>query len=442
MRKIAASEHQRRRRALMGMMTPGTIAIVPGAGTRTRNRDVDYVFRQDSDFWYLTGFSEPEALLVLVPGREHGETIMFCQERDERDELYNGERLGPDRATQILGVDDGFPISDIGEILPGLIEGCETVYVTLGDHPEFDQRLLGWVAGIRARETGGAIPPGEFVALKHLLHEQRLIKSAAEVRLMREAASITADAHVRAMRACRPGMNETALEAELTYTFMQRGARSSAYPSIVGGGANACVLHYIDNDADLKDGDLVLIDAGCEYQHYAADLTRTFPVGGKFSKAQTAIYEVVLEAQKRGIDACRVGTAFNAPHEAALTTMVEGLIELELLDGDAQAIIEEEGYRDFCPHKSSHWLGIDVHDVGDYRVDGTWRTLEPGMVLTIEPGIYIPDHARLRHVPARWRGLGIRIEDDVLITKDGPDVLTADVPKEIAEIEAVMAASV
>ena len=437
-RKIAPGEYRRRRSNLMGMMTPDTIAIIPGAKTRTRNRDVDYVFRQDSDFWYLTGFNEPESILVLAPGREHGETILFCEERDERHELYNGERLGPDRVSQVLGVDDGFPISDIAEILPGFIEGCQTIYVTLGDHPEFDRRLLGWVADIRAREAGGAIPPGEFVALKHLLHEQRLVKSAAEVRLMRAAASITAEAHVRAMQTCRPGMNETALEAELTYTFMRRGARSSAYPSIVGGGVNACVLHYIDNDADLKDGDLVLIDAGCEYQHYAADLTRTFPVSGKFTKAQTAIYEIVLEAQKLGIEACRVGAAFNVPHDAALAAMVEGLVDLELLDGDVGAILEEESYRDFCPHKTSHWLGIDVHDVGDYRVDGTWRTLEPGMVLTIEPGIYMPAVERLQHVPARWRGLGIRIEDDVLITKDGPEVLTASVPKEISDIEALM----
>ncbi len=422
----------------MGMMARGTIAVIPGAKTRARNRDVDYVFRQDSDFWYLTGFSEPEAVLLLAPGREHGESILFCQERDARHELYNGERLGPDRASQVLGVDDGFPVADIAEILPGLIEGCGTIYVTLGDHPEFDRRLLGWVADIRAREAGGAIPPGEFVALKHLLHEQRLIKSAAEVRLMREAASITAEAHVRAMRACHPGMNETALEAELMYAFMQRGARSSAYPSIVGGGANACILHYIDNAADLKPGDLVLIDAGCEYEHYAADLTRTFPVNGKFTKAQTALYEIVLEAQIRGIDACRVGAEFNAPHEAALRTMVEGLTDLKLLDGDLQEILDDEGYRDLCPHKSSHWLGIDVHDVGDYRIDGTWRTLESGMVLTVEPGIYIPSHESMMHVPARWRGLGIRIEDDVLITNDGPEVLTSAAPKEIAEIEALM----
>ena len=422
----------------MGMMAPGTIAVIPGAKTRVRNRDVDYVFRQDSDFWYLTGFSEPEAVLLLAPGREHGESILFCQERDARHERYNGERLGPDRASQVLGVDDGFPVADIAEILTGLIEGCETIYVTLGDHPEFDQRLLGWVADIRAREAGGAIPPGEFVALKHLLHEQRLIKSATEVRLMREAASITAEAHVQAMRTCRPGMNETALEAELTYAFMQRGARSSAYPSIVGGGANACILHYIDNAADLKAGDLVLIDAGCEYEHYAADLTRTFPVDGKFTKAQTALYEIVLEAQMRGIDACRVGAEFTAPHEAALRTMVEGLADLKLLDGDIQEILDDESYRDFCPHKSSHWLGIDVHDVGDYRIDGTWRTLEPGMVLTVEPGIYIPPRMSMMHVPARWRGLGIRIEDDVLITNDGPEVLTSVAPKEIAEIEALM----
>ena len=346
---------------------------------------------------------------------------------------------GPERAIESLGVDDAFPIGDIADILPGMLEGRERIYATLGDYPEFDRQLLSWVKDIRARESGGAIPPGEFVALKHLLHEQRLYKSAAEIALMREAARITADAHIRAMRACAPGVTEAQLEAELTHEFMRNGARSAAYPSIVGGGENACVLHYIDNSDALKTNDLVLIDAGCEYHHYAADVTRTFPVRGKFNKTQQAIYEIVLEANRQAIDACQVGASFNAPHEVSLRVMVQGLVDLKLLKGSVQANLESEAYRRFCPHKASHWLGIDVHDVGDYRIDDTWRQLEPGMVLTIEPGLYIPNNASTAELAARWRGIGVRIEDDVLITSAGPDVLTAAAPKTLADVERVMA---
>ncbi len=414
------------------------MAIVPGAVLRRRNRDVDYLFRQDSDFYYLTGFTEENALLVLVPGREHGETILFCQERDAKAESYDGERLGPDRATQVLNVDDAFPVSDMSDILPGLLEGRERVYLNLGEYPEVDRKLMGLVNDIRARESGGAIAPGEFVSLKHLLHEQRLYKSAKEIGLMREAAAITSAAHIRAMQACEPGLNELDLEAELTYHFMRNGARSPAYPSIVASGRNACVMHYIDNRDSLKKGDLVLIDAGCEYQHYAADLTRTFPVDGKFSGAQKAVYEVVLAAQKAAFDRCVKGEHFNAPHDAALRVMIEGLIDLKLLDGSVDDVLEQESYRRFCPHKSSHWLGLDVHDVGDYRLGDAWRELEPGMVLTVEPGIYIRDDEENAALAPRWRGMGIRIEDDVLITRSEPEVLTHAAPKTIDDVETVM----
>ncbi len=436
---VPLSEFRRRRERLMEMLPEGTLAIVPGATLRRRNRDVDYLFRQDSDFYYLTGFTEEDALLVMVPGREHGETILFCQERDARYESYNGERLGPERASQMLGVDDAFPVSDVGDILPGLLEGRERVYLTLGEYPEFDKLLMRWVTDIRARESGGAVAPGEFVSLKHLLHELRLFKSAKELSMMREAARITAEAHIRAMQVCQPGMNELDLEAELTYHFMRNGARSPAYPSIVASGANACVLHYIDNRAALRKGELVLIDAGCEYEHYAADLTRTFPVTGQFTDVHKAVYEVVLEAQKAAIDRCRVGEHFNAPHDAALAVMIEGLIELKLLSATPDEVMEKGTYQKFCPHKSSHWLGLDVHDVGDYRIDGAWRELEAGMVLTVEPGIYIRDDEDNAGLARKWRGLGIRIEDDVLITRKEPEVLTAAAPKEIAEVEAVMA---
>ena len=437
--KMPPAEYHRRRQKLMSMMECGTIAVLPAAPVRTRNRDTEYPYRQDSDFFYLTGFSEPDAVLVLAPGRDHGEIILFCRERDERAERYEGERLGPDRASQILNVDDAFPINDLDEILPGMLEGSERIYITLGEYPEFDNKLINWVSAIRAREAGGAIPPGEFVALKHLLHEQRLYKSAAELRLMREAAEITCQAHIRAMISCRPGMLESELEAELVYVFMRNGARTPAYPCIVGGGENACTLHYVENSATLRKNDMVLIDAGCEYQHYAADVTRTFPVSGLFSKAQQALYEVVLEANKQGIARCTPGTRFREPHEVALKVMVEGLVELKLLEGEVDEIIAEDSYRPFCPHLSSHWLGSDVHDVGDYRVDGVWRELQPGMVLTMEPGIYIPNNEAMAHLAPRWRGMGIRIEDDVLVTSQKPDVLSSAAPKEILDIQRVMA---
>ncbi len=438
---IPKSEYRRRRAALMNMMAADSIAVIPAATVRLRNRDSEYLFRQDSDFHYLTAFAEPDAVLVLAPGRPHGEVILFCRERHPRSELYEGERLGPDRASQVLGVDDAFPVADLDDILPGMLEGRERIYFGMGDHPEFEHRLLGWVNRIRARESGGARPPGELVALKHLLHEQRLIKSAAELRVMREAAEITCHGHVRAMQTCRAGMTENQLEAELVYEFMRRGARTTAYSSIVGGGANACVLHYVDNGATLRKNDLVLIDAGAEYQLYAADVTRTFPVSGAFTRHQQALYEVVLAANEAAIAACRPGALFLDPHQVAVRVMVQGLLDLKLLDGGLEEIVETERFRTFCPHNSSHWLGMDVHDVGDYRVDGAYRPLEPGMVLTIEPGIYLPDGPDTAHLPAHFRGIGIRVEDDVLITSGDPEVLTTAAPKSVADIQATMAGS-
>ncbi len=422
----------------MGQMAPDSVAVLPSAGVRVRNRDTEYLFRQDSDFHYLTGFTEPDAVLVLAPGREHGQVILFCREREARAELYDGERLGPERAVEALQMDDAFPVNDLEEILPGMLEGRERIYTNLGEYPEFDNRLMHWVNVIRSRQVSGSVPPGEFVALKHLLHEQRLYKSAAEMRIMREAARITCLAHRRAMAVCRPGLSELNLEAELMHEFLRNGARTPAYPCIVGAGGNACVLHYTRNDSRLRKGELVLIDAGCEYQHYASDVTRTFPVSGEFSASQQALYEIVLEANRVAIDCCRPGLHFMAPHEAALRVMVEGLVSLKLLSGDVDELIGTEAYRKFCPHNSSHWLGSDVHDVGDYRVEGAWRELEPGMVLTIEPGIYIPPGQASAHLPPRWRGLGIRIEDDVHITRNGHEVLTAEAPKSVADVTRAM----
>lgn len=331
-------------------------------------------------------------------------------------------------------------MADEDEILPGLLESRHRIYMTMGEYPAFDARILSYVAHIRGRESGGAQPPGEFVSLKHLLHEHRLYKSASEIQVMRQAVEISASAHLRAMQSVRPGMLESELEAELVYEFMRSGAVAAAYPSIVGGGENACVLHYVNNNCALTAGELVLIDAGCEYQHYAGDITRTFPVNGHYSAAQKEIYDVVLAANLAAIELCRPGEHFNAPHEVAVNVMVQGLVELGILHGDADQLIADGSYLVFCPHKSSHWLGIDVHDVGDYRFHDAWRPLEPGMVLTIEPGIYIPSSAASANVPERYIGMGIRIEDDVLITDDGCDVLSKSVAKETSAIEQLMQA--
>ena len=420
----------------MAMMDPGSIALVPAARRRQRTRVTDYPFRQDSDFYYLTGFDEPDGVLVLAPGRLHGEVILFCNERDPQKEQWDGVIAGPERVIGLLGIDDAFPVADMPDILPGLVEGRERIYITLGEHPSFDAQLMRWVQRIRAREAGGAVPPGEFIALKHLLHELRLYKSAAELRVMQRAADITCAAHARAMRACQPGLSEASLEAELTYEFMRNGARHPAYTSIVGAGANACVMHYMANRATLKAGDLVLIDAGAEYEHYAADVTRTFPVSGRFSAAQQALYEVVLNAQSAAIAAATPNGHFNMPHEAAVAVLVQGLVDLGVLKGAPGELIESAAYLPLCPNKTSHWLGIDVHDVGDYRVDGEWRALEPGMVLTIEPGIYIPPNAP--GIGSKWRGLGIRIEDDVLIEPNGNRVLTEAAPKLPREVQKMM----
>lgn len=435
---LSMSEFARRRVRLIEQLAPSSIAIIPAAAERTRNRDVLYPFRQDSDFFYLTGFDEPSAVLVLIPGREHGQSVLFCRERDPAKELWDGYLAGPEGAIEQYGLDDAFPIADIDEILPGLLEGKSRVYYSMGLDAAFDQRLMDWVNIIRSKVRSGAHPPGEFVVLEHFLHDMRLIKSAAEVKLMEKAGRISAEAHCRAMRKCRPGVTEYQLEAELIHWFMENGARSPAYPSIVGGGANGCVLHYIENSQPLQDGDLVLIDAGCEYEYYAADITRTFPVNGQFSEPQRALYQVVLDAQVAAIDAIRPGNHWNHPHEAALQVLVEGLIELGLIAGmTAAEAIENEAYKDFFMHRTGHWLGMDVHDVGDYKVGGAWRVLEPGMVMTVEPGLYVaPDNEA---VAPQWRGIGIRIEDDVVVTRDGARVLTAAVPKSIADIEALMA---
>ncbi|MAS41201.1 MAG: Xaa-Pro aminopeptidase [Porticoccaceae bacterium] len=434
---ITPQEFARRRRDLMAMMSANSIAILTAAPERVRSRDTHFPYRQDSDFQYLCGFPEPEAVMVLLPKRPQGEFILFCRERDRSREIWDGYRAGPEGARERHGADDAFPITDIDDILPGLLEGRDRVYYALGRNRSFDGRLLDWIEGIRARARAGAVPPDEFVDLDHLLHEMRLFKSAKELGVMRKAGAISARAHCRAMRAARPGMYEYQLQAEIEHAFAIEGARHPAYGSIVGGGANACVLHYVENSAQLEDGALVLIDAGCEYQHYAADITRTFPVNGRFSGPQKALYEVVLEAQRAAIEAVRAGNHWDEPHKATVRVITAGLVELGLLKGDVEELIAKGAYSDFYMHRAGHWLGMDVHDVGDYKVDGQWRLLEPGMVMTVEPGIYVaPDN---RKVAKQWRGIGIRIEDDVAITRKGTEILTGDVPKTIADIEHLMA---
>jgi Xaa-Pro aminopeptidase len=429
-----ATIHAKHRKQLMRMVGEGGIAILPAAPVRTRNRDVDHPYRPDSDFFYLSGFPEPEAVIVLVPGRKQGEYILFCRDKDPEQEIWHGRRYGPEGAVQQFGVDDAFPIDDIDDILPGLMEHCERVYYTMGLDPQFDRQVMDWVNTLRSQSRSGAHVPYEFVSLDFLLHDMRLFKNRDELRLMKKAAKISMDAHKRAMRACRPGMYEYQLDAEILYEFQRNGA-TWAYPSIVGGGANGCILHYTENDQPLQDGDLVLIDAGCEYQGYDADITRTFPVNGRFSAPQAEIVELVLEANLEAIKQVKPGNHWNDPHHAAVRVLTRGLVELGLLKGTPAKLIKEEAYKKYYMHRTGHWLGMDVHDVGDYKVDDTWRLLEPGMVLTIEPGLYIQHGSR---GAKRWWDIGVRIEDDVVVTKEGNQVLTGELPKSVADIEALM----
>jgi Xaa-Pro aminopeptidase len=429
-------EFSKRRRQLMRLMGRDAIAIVPAAPVRMRNSDVDYAFRQDSDFHYLTGFGEPESVAVLMPGRPAGEYVLFVRDRDPAREIWDGKRAGPAGAVADFAADDAFPISDIDEILPGMLEQRERVYYTMGLNQEFDQRVVGWVNELRAQARAGRHPPQEFVALDHVLHDMRLFKSRAEIGLMRRAGQIGAGAHIRAMKFCQPGKNEFEVMAELVHEFGRFGADTSYHP-IVGGGANTCVLHYRDNNARLNDGDLLLIDAGCEYQFYASDITRTLPVNGRYSPEQRAVYEVVLSAQRAAFAKVKPGNHWNEPHDAAVRAVTQGLVRIGLLKGPVPALIRDEAYKRFFMHRTGHWLGIDVHDVGDYKVGDQWRVFEPGMTLTVEPGVYIA--AGTKGVSKRFWNIGVRIEDDVAVTRDGCEVLTAGVPTDPDAIEALMA---
>lgn len=440
---IALDEYRARRQALMAALPANGAVLLPAAQLVTRSNDSEYDFRQNSDFHYLSGFPEPDALLVLLPGREAGEAVLFCQDKDPTREAWTGIRVGAAGAVERYGFDQAFENAERDERLGELLDGRETLYLPLDDDAALalGEAIRGEL-GARVRQ--GAQPPQAFADVAHLIHEQRLIKSDAELALLRHAAEISARAHARAMRTACPGLFEYHLQAELEHEFLWQGAKAPAYSTIVGGGANACVLHYIENDSKLIDGELVLIDAGAEFDLYAGDITRTFPVNGRFSEAQRAVYEIVLAAQERAVAAVAPGATLIEIHQGVVRDLTRGLIELGLLtdgaedglDSALETHIENESYRRFYLHSTSHWLGLDVHDVGGYRHKGEPRRLLPGMVLTVEPGLYIPDDD---DIPESLRGIGIRIEDDVAVTGDGHEVLSGNIPKRIADIEALMA---
>jgi len=429
---IACSTHVQRRQRLLPLIGEDGVLILPAAPECVRSRDSLYPYRQDSDLWYLTGFPEPDAVLVLAPGRPRGQVLLFCRPRDPARETWDGPRVGPDGAVEAWGMDGAWPIGELPGILPSLLAGRKQVYCSEPGHPLLQRLLAGRVLEQGAESSGSICDPAPF------LHEMRLFKEAEELALMRHAAAISVKAHAAAMRVARPGLHEYQLQAEIEYVFARNGAVPS-YASIVGAGANACVLHYHANTAMIEDGNLVLIDAGCEYHGYAADITRTFPANGRFTPEQRALHDLVCRAHAAALAQARPGVAWEAMHAAAVEVLTDGLLRLGLLQGGMQQQLDSGGYRRFYPHKTGHWLGLDVHDVGGCEVDGHSRPLQPGMVFTIEPGLYVPPG--LQGVDRKWGGIGIRIEDDVLITEDGHDILTAGLARSAGEVEAWMAAA-
>jgi Xaa-Pro aminopeptidase len=427
------SRYAERRRGLARQTGPG-IAVVPTAPERIRNRDSDYLYRFDSTFYYLTGFPEPDAVLVLVSG-EQPRSVLFCRERNPERELWDGLRHGPEGAKEAFGFDEAYPITELDERLPALIADQPALHYPVGADAGWDARMMGWLNRVRALGRTGVTAPAVIHDVRVAVDEMRLFKDASELAVMRRAAAISAGAHERAMRTTRPGRWEYEIEAELLYEFRRHGAQFPAYWPIVAGGAGACILHYRENNAQLAQGELLLIDAGCELDGYAADITRTFPVGGRFTDAQREIYELVLAAQAAAIIAVSPGARWNAPHDAAVRVLAQGFVDLGLCHGDLDQVIESEDYKRFYMHRTGHWLGLDVHDVGDYKRAGEWRALEPGMVLTVEPGCYIRP---AENVPQHYWNIGVRIEDDVAVSTSGCEVLTASAPKTVSEIEALV----
>jgi Xaa-Pro aminopeptidase len=426
-----------RQRFLELLRAERAAAIIPTAAHKVRNHDSEYRFRPESDFWYLTGFAEPDSVLVLLPGLAPGSaprSVLFLREKDREREIWTGRRLGVAAAPAALGVDEARPIEKLWNELPKLLENHERILYRTGLDETRDRRMLETITKLRGAARGNIVPPLELADVSPTLHELRLFKSPQEIELMRRAARLSQEAHTEAMKRAAPGVNEREIDALIEYTFRKGGATGPAYTPIVAGGANACILHYVENDQPLADGDLLLIDAGAEFDHYASDVTRTFPVNGRFTDDQRAIYDVVLAAQLAAIEHVRPGVTFVSVHERALAVLCRGLAELGLCAGTESEVLAKETYKRFYMHRTSHWLGLDVHDCGAYLANGSSRTLEPGMVLTVEPGLYIaPDDTT---VDARWRGIGVRIEDDVLVTATGSDVLTQAIPKSVSDVEA------
>ena len=422
-----------RRLQLSNKVLDDSAIIVASALVKSRISDTDYAYRQDSNFYYLSGYEEPDSLILIRPNHDKEKFIIFCRDRDPLREQWDGFRTGQDGAIQEYQADNSYSINSIDQMMPELLAGVKNIYFSMSAPCGVDLKISQWVEDIRKNTRAGAEPPHNLLSLDSILHEMRLIKEDHEMDLMKQAADITTEAHIRAMQAVTPGMYEYQLEAEYLYAFNKNGARSPAYNSIVGGGNNSCILHYVENNAELKDGDLVLVDAGCEYKYYASDVTRTFPVNGKFSPEQKEIYSIVLEAHKQSMEQAKPGNKWNLMHEKSVEVIVEGLLDLGLLKGTKDQVIENGDYSKFYMHRIGHWLGMDVHDVGGYKQDGDWRDLEKGMVMTIEPGIYILDS--LEDVDDKWKGIGVRIEDDIVVTESGFEVLTPNVPRTIEEVE-------
>lgn len=426
----------RRRHELASAIKSG-IAVIPTAAERIRNKDAHFPYRFDSYFHYLTGFNEPESVVVVIGGKP-SRSILFCRAKHEEREIWDGFRYGPEEAKTQFNFDDTFAIDEIDKILPQLIENRDAIFTPIGIESNWDNKMMGWLNKTRSRAREGIAAPASLIDVREILDEMRLIKDPDELNIMRRAAKISAEAHVNAMLATRPEKYEYEIEAELLYHFKKNGSQFPAYTSIVAGGKNACVLHYIDNNAVLNDGDLLLIDAGCELDGYASDITRTFPVSGKFSGPQRMIYELVLDAQQAAMEATSRGNSWQAPHDAATKVLAQGFIDLKLCHGSLDKVLENREYSRYYMHRTGHWLGRDVHDVGNYKDDGQWRSLEPGMVLTIEPGCYIrsaPD------IPEQFWNIGIRIEDDAIVNQDsGCEIITSGVPKTINDIESLMSA--
>jgi Xaa-Pro aminopeptidase len=424
-----------RRAKLLAQLDKDSIAIIVAAPEVLRNGDAHYSYRPNSDLYYLTGFEEPQAVAIFAPGGDHGDFILFNQVKDKLKEQWDGYIVGQEEACSVYGADKAFPIADIREELPKLMLGRTKIFYDLGK-PHFDDVVINAISSLRRKVRSGVKAPMDIVSVDALLHEQRLIKSEFEIEQMRHAVNASVIAHKKAMQLCRPGLSEYHLAAEIHYEFQKHGCFHPAYTSIVGAGKNGCILHYISNNCELQDGDLVLIDAGAEYNNYAADLTRTFPVNGKYSEEQKLIYELVLNSQKAALEQAKAGACWTAMQTGIVKVLTEGLVELGILQGKVADLIEKKAYTPFYMHNSGHWLGLDVHDAGSYKINEDWRTLQAGMVLTIEPGLYIA--ANTPGVDEKWWNIGVRIEDDVLITESGNDVLSKDLPKELADVEALM----